>query len=78
MNKQQQIAKSLASDRGLAPVYSRYYSVEEENSLIAIARAAGSARSLLAALEGIEENGMVLDRFHTELKWLCERTLRAH
>jgi hypothetical protein len=45
---------------------------------IAIARAAGSARSLLAALEGIEENGMVLDRFHTELKWLCERTLRAH
>lgn len=78
MNKQQQIAKALTSDRGLAPVYSRYYTVKEEDSLIAIARAAGSARSLLAALEGIEESGMNLDRFHTELKWLCERTLRAH
>lgn len=78
MNTQQRIARNIGTDRGMAPVYRRTYSIKEEEFLVAMAKNAASARKLLSSLEEIEETGMDLDRFHTELKWLCERTLRQH
>lgn len=78
MNTQQRVARSIATDRGLAPVYRRNYSFKEEEFLVTMAKDTSSARKLLASLEEIEETGMDLDRFHTELKWLAKRTLRQH
>lgn len=75
MNTAQRITKAASEGRDL-PLYTRGYSTREEEFLVGMARNARTAGKLLQSFEEIEAQGMRLDRFHTELRWAAERTLR--